>query len=114
MPTHLHRRCETHCQSGISDPHRGHHSSANMPYNWPTVSNSEDRQVFLKLIVGHLSPIPVPLDSLVFDEGIENVVAEGLSHDLTPLSKFNGIPQAAGKYPTYSPTSRLVSSPICI
>ncbi len=47
---------------------------------------SQYRQVILKLIAGHLSPVVVPFNFLVFDKRLKNVVAQCFANQFTLIS----------------------------
>jgi len=52
----------------------------------PQKFESQYRQVILKLIVGHLSPVVVPFNFFVFDKRLKNVVAQRFAHQFTLIS----------------------------
>ena len=61
---------------------------------WRTTFRSQDRQVLLKLVLSHLSPVLVPLDLLVLDESIKYMVAQGFSHQITLFRELDRLDKA--------------------
>ncbi len=58
-----------------------------------TPGRSYLRQIRLKLVVGHLRAIVVPLDLLVRHELLEDVIAQRLANEFTFLQQIDGVSQ---------------------
>lgn len=56
----------------------------------------QDGQISLKLVVGHLNPVIVPLYPLVLDEGMEGMVTKSFADNLTLFSELDSLPEAGG------------------
>src|SRR3990170_848199 len=60
-------------------------------------ARSEDREVLLDLVVGHVDPVVVPFLPLQVEEVGEHVGAERLAHDLGLLELLKGLFEVRGE-----------------
>src|SRR5258706_2642779 len=58
---------------------------------------SQDWVVFIELVVGDPRPVIVPLDPLVLDEFLEDMLAQGVLHQARFLGQLYGFDQAPGE-----------------